>query len=257
VPEPKSKQSTSKRVSPRPESAPDLTLAVEGGGANGKADFDRPADDASLVEDLIREAALRAGESAYEPCADLAEANARIARASASIRDQWIRIALVVNDVAARELFRPDFKELNAWMDSPECVVNHTQAHQYRRALKLHTKLLDAGKEPLPGVTYYKLAMQSAPEGEWVDRAEAIRDLSTREADKHLKAQRQQGENELALAALVRAVKRCEEVEPKKALAGLAASQDRALIIARLERVAKVLSQLVVLAGKSVPSRQA
>jgi hypothetical protein len=255
VPETKSKQSTSKRAS-RPESAPDLTLAVEG-GASGKADFDRPADDASLVEDLIREAALRAGESAYVPCADLAEANARIARASASIRDEWIRIALVVNDVAARGLFRPDFKELNGWMDSPECVVNHTQAHQYRRALKLHTKLLDAGKEPLPGVTYYKLAMQSAPEGDWVDRAEVIRHLSTREADKHLKAQRQQGENELALAALMRALKRCEEVEPKKALAGLAASEDRAVIVARVQHAAKVLLNVAALAREKVPSRQA
>jgi hypothetical protein len=255
VPETKSKQRTSKRVAGA-GSESNLTLGVEGGGSNGKADIDRPAEDTSLVEDLVREAARRAGQIAYEPCADLDDANARISKASANIRDEWIRIALVVNDVAARELFRPRFKELNTWMDSRECVVNHTQAHHYRRALKLHTKLLDGGKEPLPGVTHYKLAMQSAPEGEWVARAEAIRHMSTREADKHVKAESEQGEEELALAALVRAVKRCEEVEPKKALAGLAASEDPAAIVARLERAANVLSQLVVLARKSVPSRQ-
>jgi hypothetical protein len=154
--------------------------------------------------------------------------------------------------VAQRTLYDPPFKRLNDWMDSPACVVNHSQAHVCRRALKLHQKLIDEGKDPLPGITFYRLATEGAPEKEWVGRAEAIRGMSTRKAHEHLKEEKPGGENELALAALLRVLNACGQIEPEKALAGLAASEERVAIVVRVGRGAKVLLDLYE-AAKEAP----
>jgi hypothetical protein len=68
--------------------------------------------------------------------------------------------------------------------------------------------------------------------------------MSTREAENHVKSQKPKGEVELALEGLIRALKRCEEINPEKALAGLVRSDDRALLVGRIKRAARVLLNL-------------
>jgi hypothetical protein len=203
---------------------------------------DAVAQEASPTEDLTEALVNRVGEQQYSSCRDLDDANERLRKRAGAIRDHWIAIAHVLNDVADHELFRPRFERLNDWMDSAECVLNHSQAHTCRRALRLHSSLLGAAKEPLPSLTHYRVATEGAEEEEWVARAEAIRNLSTRDAEEHLKAKK--GEEELALAALVRVLKDCDRIKPKAALTGLAASDDRVALTANLERGATVLLNL-------------
>jgi hypothetical protein len=175
----------------------------------------------------------------YRPCKDLDDANNRLREKASAIFERWAEVAQVVNDVAERKLYHPPFDRLNDWINSSECVINKSQAHACRRALRLHSRLVAEGKETLPSLTHYRIATEGAPEAEWVERGEAIRGMSTREAEGHLKTPK--SEEQLALEALVRAAKACDKLNPAKALDGLAASDDPGALIADVKRAAEIL----------------
>jgi hypothetical protein len=116
-----------------------------------------PAEDAvdeEPREDLNEALAKRAKERGYRNCRDLQEAEHRVRDRAGGIRDHFLYLGRVFNDVAERELFKPDFGGVNDWIESPRCVLGKSQAHLSRRALKLHEALLASGLEPLPSITF-------------------------------------------------------------------------------------------------------
>jgi hypothetical protein len=104
---------------------------------------------------------------------------------------------------------------------------------------------LAAGKRSLPSITFYKIATQGAPEEEWVERAEAIRGMSTREAEQHLRSKRRRSKHDAALAPLRRVLKACSLLYPAEITVALPHVKDGDKIAADLRSQATVLLNLM------------
>jgi hypothetical protein len=83
-----------------------------------------PAEDAVVDEepgeDLNEALAKRAKERGYCNCRDLQEAEHRVRDRAAGIRDHFLYLGRVINDVADFDLFKPAFPALNDWIEVPE-----------------------------------------------------------------------------------------------------------------------------------------
>ena len=207
-----------------------------------------PAEDAVVdegsPEELNEALAKRTKERGYRNCGDLHEAEQRVRDRAGVVRDDFLYLGRVFNDVAEQKLFKPDFTTLNAWIESPGCVLGKSQAHACRRALKLHEKLLAAGKEPLPTITHYRIATEGANEDDWVKRADKIREKSTREAEKAV--MKRASNEEQALTSLIRILKTCMQREPQAVGDGLLASEHAQRIVRDVEAAAELFQGLVI-----------
>jgi hypothetical protein len=212
-----------------------------------------PAEDAVVgeqpSEDLDQALARRTRQRGYRACHDLEEAEQRVRVRAGGIRDHFLYLGRVFNDVAEHRLFEREFATLTDWIESPRCVLGKSQAHLCRRALKLHDGLLAAGLEPLPSITFYRITMAGAPEETWVERADAIRGMSTRAAEKHLRSTRRRSEHEAALDPLRSVLKACSLLDPSKITAALPHAKDGDQIAADLRSQATVLLSLMQIAN--------